>query len=89
MTAPHLRPAIITLADVWGEVRGLRGDLGIVLQRLAVIDEHRSQMRREVDQMWTHIRALEAFRWRALGGISLLIMLAGFIDAWASLRLHL
>lgn len=73
----ELAPGVVTIADLYRELVGMRTDVGKALTRIEVIDNHNNDADKIHGDHELRLRMLEAFRWK-LAGIAMSVgMLSG------------
>lgn len=74
-----LAAAQVTVADLYRELVGMRGDLTRSLTKLEVIESRNSDADRLHADHEARLRQLEKFRWQLVGVVLALNVLAGYI----------
>jgi hypothetical protein len=83
----ELQPGIVTVADIYREVIGMRQDVGKALVRIEVIDARNHDADKIHADHETRIRALESFRWK-LSGIAIALSIGGGYVGYLLGHLH-
>lgn len=85
---PVPQSGIITAADLYREVTGVRTDLAAFAGRLAVVEVRNSAADGLHADHETRLRVLERFRFTLMGGAALAGSLAGWLSSWLLARGH-
>jgi hypothetical protein len=73
----ELPPGSVTTADLYRELVGLRGDLSALAIRFERVDVVNTAAEAVHADHENRLRALEAFRWKLIGGCVLVSAVAG------------
>lgn len=75
-------PGVVTIGDIYRELIGMRQDVGKALTRLEVIDNRNADADRLHADHEARLRALEVWRWKFAGVITVLMVIVAFLSAY-------
>lgn len=87
MTGPP-QPAVVTMADLWRELTGMRTDVNKALERLAVLDVRNATADTVHVDHEARLRMLERFKYTLLGAATLAGSAAGVLAGVLSSKGH-
>ena len=79
---------IVTNADLYRELLGIRGDVGKALTRIEVIDNQNVIADRLHTDFENRLRALEAFKWKLTGIALSVAAVAGIVSGAVAANVH-
>jgi hypothetical protein len=81
----ELSPGVVSVADLYRELVGLRSDVVKALTRIEALDTT-NQLANEIHHDHeVRLRALESFRWKLAGACLTVSVLAGGAGTWVGL----
>lgn len=78
----ELQPGMVTIADLYRELTGLRADVARALTRIEVIDSRNADADKAHADYESRLRVLEAFRWKLAGMAIVISVICGLASGY-------